>query len=210
MGTITEFLDDLYVYPEGRLIEPEEDHKQFLMHWDFTIYRTYYGNGTYYGTGSDEQWSKLLKTVIDGVTQGLARMEEADENPDATTQLRERFRLDARSDPATLDGLTQQHVRQLYVKGSGGRPMNTDKPIWRIFLLADAEVLQDPDLRLIKAVAADYDPAAVPRNTRMGPQRYFGWMAMPMTAVLGLYTELDIFQFEQIVSHASGGLGAFW
>ncbi|KAH7086799.1 hypothetical protein FB567DRAFT_51538 [Paraphoma chrysanthemicola] len=205
MRTITRFHLELQDFPDYTTPTQEENWVTNLRQWGFTIYRTYYG------TGSDEQWSELLKNVIDGVTQGLGRMEEADENPDATTQIRERFQLDARSDPATLDGLTLEHVQQLYVKGSGGRPMNTDKPIWRILLLADAQVLQDPNLRLIKAVAADYDPvAAVPRNTRAGPQRYFGWITMPTTAVLDLYTELDTFYFEEIVYHTSGGPGAFW
>ena len=205
MPTITKFLDDLYVFPEDRTVELEEDREQFLTHWGFTIYRTYYG------PGSDEQWSKLLKNIIDGVEEGLTELEEADEEPDATTKARDQFRLDARSDPATLDGLTLEDVRQLYLEGSGGKPMNTDNRPWRLFLLADAQVLQDPDLRLLKVAAADYDPvAAVPKNRWVGPQRYFGWITMPTTAVLDLYSELDMFQFKQIVNRTSGGPGAFW
>jgi hypothetical protein len=72
-----------------------------------------------------------------------------------------------------------------------------------IFLLADAEVLQDPDLRLLKVADARYDPvAAVPRNTRSGPQRNFGWLTIPTTAVLDFYNWMDIFTWEEIVGQA--------
>lgn len=205
MPTITKFLDNLYVFPEDRTVGPKEDGEQFLTHWGFTIYRTYYG------PGSDEQWSKLLKNITDSVEEGFTELEEVDKALDATTKARDQFRLDARSDPATLDGLMLEDVRQLYLEGSGGQPMNTDNRSCRLFLLADAQVLQDPDLRLLKVAAVDYDPvAAVPKNWRVGPQRYFGWITMPATAVLNLYNELDMFQSKQIVNRTSGGPGAFW
>ncbi|KAH8706876.1 hypothetical protein GQ44DRAFT_691977 [Phaeosphaeriaceae sp. PMI808] len=205
MTTITKFLNDLYRYPEDRTVQPEEDVEQFLTHWGFTIYRTYYG------PGSDEQWSKLLKKITDGVEEGLTELDEADEKPEAAVKARDQFRLDARSDPTTLKELTLEDVRQLYLDGSGGQPMNTDNRPWRLFLLADAQVLQDPDFRLLKAAAADYDSvAAVPKNTWSGPQRYFGWITMPPTAVLDLYNELGMFLFKQIVNRTSGGPGAFW
>jgi hypothetical protein len=45
---------------------------------------------------------------------------------------------------------------------------------WRMFFLADFEVLANPHLDVIKVVLAEYDAAAaIPRNTRMEPQRYF-------------------------------------
>lgn len=97
---IKEFLEHLYKPPEGRLIWPEEDQQQFLIHWGYTIYRTYYG------PGSDEKWSKLLKNIIDDVEKGLIEVEEVDEEPDAVTKIRDQFRLDGRSLPATLGGST--------------------------------------------------------------------------------------------------------
>jgi hypothetical protein len=207
-GTITKLLDDLNVLPESETVEPDEDQEQSLTHWGYTIYRTYYG------PGSDEQWSELLKKIANGVEQRLPEMDEADEEPDAVTKVWDQFRLDARSVAATLDGLTLEDVRQVYLDGSGGQPMKgIQSDNWgnAVFLVADAPVLQDPDLRLLKVSTADYDAvAAVPRNTRSGQQRYFGWMTMPTTAVLDLYSALDTFTFEEIVGHTSGGPGAFW
>jgi hypothetical protein len=191
METITRFLDHLYQLPKGRTVGPEEDQEQFLVQWGYTIYRTYYG------PGSDEQWSKLLKDITDGVAEALTELEEAVKEPDTLTKIRDQFRLDARSDPATLDGSTLEDVRQVYLEGSGGQPMRGIQPCnfgIVIFLLADAEVLQDPDLRLLKVADARYDPvAAVPRNTRSGPQRNFGWLTIPTTAVLDFYNWMDIF-----------------
>jgi hypothetical protein len=205
MTTITKFLNDLYRYPEDRTVQAEEDIEQFLTYWGFTIYRTYYG------PGSDLQWSALLQKITDGVEQGLTELDEADENPEAVSKARHQFRLDVRSDATTLEGLTLEELRQLYLDGSGGQPMNTDNRPWRLFLWADAQVLQDAEFSLLKAAAADYDPvAAVPRNKWSGPQRYFGWITMPPTAVLNLYNELGVFTFKQIVNHTSGGPGAFW
>lgn len=40
MENIKEFLEHLYKPPEGRLIGPEEDQEQFLVHWGYTIYMT--------------------------------------------------------------------------------------------------------------------------------------------------------------------------
>ena len=203
METITEFLDHLYRSPKGRIVGPEEDQEQFLVHWGYTIYRTYYG------PGSDEQWLKLLKNITDGVVKGLTELEEADKEPAAVAKARDQFRLDARSDLATLDGLTLEDVRQVYLEGSGGQPIRgTQRRNWGtfIFLLADAQVLQDPDLRLLKVADARYDPvAAVPRNTRSGPQRNFGWLTIPTTAVLDFYDWMDRFTWEQIVNQAWPG-----
>lgn len=206
MVTITKFLSNLYKFPD-RIIEPEEDREPFLTHWGFTVYRTCYS------PGSDGQWSRLLKNISDGVEEGLAKLDGADKAPNATAKAKDQFLLDVRSDPATLDSATLEDIRQRYLEGSGGQPMNTDTGLWlySLFLLADAQVLQDPDLRFLKVFAANYDPvAAVPKNRRFGPQRYFGWMTIPTTAVLDMYNELDIFEFEQLVSHAGGGPGAFW
>ncbi|CAN9459448.1 unnamed protein product [Alternaria sp. RS040] len=89
METITEFLDHLYKWPKDRIAGPEEDQEQFLVHWGYTIYRTYYG------PGSDGQWLKLLKNITDGVGKGLTELEEADKEPAAVTKARDQFQLDA-------------------------------------------------------------------------------------------------------------------
>ena len=76
---------------------------------------------------------------------------------------------------------------------------------------ADAEVLADPDLEVIKCVAADYDAAAcVPKNWKYGPQRYFGWIRMSSRHVLTLWEELRIYFFKEIGEHTAGGPGAWW
>jgi hypothetical protein len=91
------------------------------------------------------------------------------------TKAEELFKLDARSDPAASDDLTLEEVRQLHHEGKGGPPMNTDKGPWRVFILADAEVLANLDFSAIKCVVADDDAAVcVPQNSYFGPQRYFG------------------------------------
>ena len=79
MENITEFLDHLYKWPKDRIVGPEEDQEQFLVHWGYTIYRTYHG------PRSDEQWLKLLKNITDGVGKGLTELEEADKEPAAVT-----------------------------------------------------------------------------------------------------------------------------
>jgi hypothetical protein len=82
---------------------------------------------------------------------------------------------------------------------------------WRLFLLADAEVLGKADLRLIKVVEGDYDPIdRVPKNTRGGPQRYFGWITMSSTTVAELWNELYSYYLWEIGSCTTGEPGAFW
>jgi hypothetical protein len=112
------------------------------------------------------------------VHKRLYHLDGTEDNPDAYIKARDQFRLDTRSDPATLDGLTLEDVRQLWLEGSGGQPMNAENDLsrapWRLFFLADAEVLRERRLDKIKVAVADYDPAtAVPR---LGRQRYFGWI----------------------------------
>lgn len=142
----------------------------------------------------------------------LEEREGVKKNPDATAKVLDQFSLDARSDLDTLEGLTLEDVRQLYLDGSGSQPLNVDRGQRRLFLLADDQVLQDPDLARLKVVAADYDPvAAVPKNWRVGPQRYFGWITMPTTAIFQLWDALELFDIQQIVNRTSpGGPGVYW
>lgn len=127
---------------------------------------------------------------------------------DVIEKIMSRFRLDTRSDPVILDGLTLEGVRRIYHEAAGGEPMRGIQPRnsnTAIFLLADAQVLQDPGLRLFKVADADHDPiAAVPRNTRV--QRNFGWIVIPTIAILEFYYWMDIFTFEETCL----GEGSFW
>jgi hypothetical protein len=126
------------------------------------------------------------------------------------TKADELFKLDARSDPAVLDGLTLEEVRQLYHEGTEGQPMNTSKNPWRVFILVNAEVLANPELGVIKCVAADYDDAAcVPKNSWFGPQRYLGWLRTSLKHVLALWFELDIYCLREIGNGTAGGPGAW-
>ena len=200
--TITKFVDSLRKLPEGQSIELSK-LDNYLQPWGFTIYRTYYG------PGSNEQWDKLLQNITTSVKHRL-KAHGVNDDPAMITKAEELFKLDARSD-LVLDGLTLEQVRQLYHDGTGGQPLNKDKGPWRIFILVDADVLASPDLGMIKCVAADYDAAAaVPKNPRFGPQRYFGWLTMSSEHVLALWFELEMYFFEEIGNGIGGGPGAWW
>lgn len=119
-----------------------------MVHWGYTIYRTYYGRG------SNEKWSKLLENITDGVENCLHELEGAEDEPDDVTKMIDQFRLDAHSLPATLDRLIMEDVQQVYLNGSGGQPMRgIQSDSWGtcVFLLADTEVLRDPNPPLIKS-----------------------------------------------------------
>ncbi|KAH7377901.1 hypothetical protein BKA66DRAFT_421812, partial [Pyrenochaeta sp. MPI-SDFR-AT-0127] len=133
----------------------------------FTIYRTFYRSG------SDQPWESLILKITTSAESGLNMLNEAEDDPLTTTKVFTLFELDARSDPTTLEGLILELVRELCNEGTGGQPMNTTGITWRVFILADAKVLADPDV--IKCVAADYNAAEwVPRSWRAGPETFFG------------------------------------
>lgn len=150
---------------------PDEWWDQFNVNWGFTIYRTFYGSE------SDEQWRRLLQKITTGAEDEVAVLDGGSDRANAEIKVLNLFRMDPRSDANALDGKTMEDVRQLYLEGYGGELMNASSNAPRIFLLADERVLADPELGVLHIVAADYDPiAAIPRNFRMGPQRYFGWL----------------------------------
>jgi hypothetical protein len=202
------FLEKLFKPPEGEF-PTNADFDQYRRNWGFTIYRTFYG------PNSDEQWRKLLEKITKGAKYELNMMEDLDvqEPTVAFTKAWNLFRLDARSDPSTLDGLTLENVRQLYLDGTGGQPMNVDIDPWRVFLLADEAVLASPELSVINVVDADYDPVrAAITNPRVGPQRYFGWITMSPSCILILWKALDIYLLSSLGSgpDTTGGPGGFW
>jgi hypothetical protein len=204
---VEHLLKRLRKVPDGEMISKAEFNNplSFLQPWGFTIYRTYYGRG------SDRQWDELIQAMTNGAKDAVRERVNPTDDPAMVAKAVELFTLDTRSNPAVLDGLALEEVRQLYHNGTGGQPMNTDSDPWRIFMLADTEVLANPDLGMIKCVAADYDAAAcVPKNTWFGPQRYFGWLRMSSNHVLRLWLELDMYFLEQIVNHTAGGPGAWW
>jgi hypothetical protein len=200
-NTIRHFMCTLLKGPP--IIKPGEE-EQYRRPWGFTIYRTSYG------PGSEEQWRKLLQKATDSAKCRLLGREDVEKYPDATTKALNLFSLDPRSDPERLEGLSLNDVRELYLDGSGGQPLNVDREQRRIFLLADDEVLQDPDLALLKVVAADFGPGdALPRHGRVGPRYYFGWITMPTTAIYDLWVKLTLYYMEEIIS-PPGGPGVYW
>ncbi|USP76864.1 uncharacterized protein yc1106_04138 [Curvularia clavata] len=175
--------------------------EEFVGHrnWGFTIYRTGYG------PSSDQQWQQLLQTIQLGARKGALDVTETTEEDPGFQQLWSLFRLDARSDSA-LAGLGIDQLRDLYNSGEGGQPMNTDYKLHRIFLLADDEALSDPTASIIKCVDADYRAEDyIPRNTRMGGQRYFGWMPMRAGSVAELWSRLDDWDLCRIAPPTIGG-----
>jgi hypothetical protein len=182
-------MDDLRLYVDDEFV----GHRN----WGFTIYRT--------GFGSDQQWQRLLQTIQTRAYEEAQSATETTEDDPGFQQLWSLFRLDARSDP-TLAGLDIDQLRQLYNSGEGGQPMNADYKLHRIFLFADDEVLLDTNTPIIKCVDADYRAEDhIPQNTRMGGQRYFGWMRMIAGSVVELWDQLAIFEMSTIAPPTIGG-----
>jgi hypothetical protein len=184
-------------------------------HWGFTIYRTGYG------PSSDQQWQRLLETIQAGAYEGaFDAIESEEEDPKRDAEFQELwslFRLDARSDPA-LAGLDMDQLRQLYNSGEGGQPMNSDFNLHRIFLLADEQVLSDPaasclyappkpmNFPVVKCVDVDYRAEDhIPRDTRVGGQRYFGWMRMKAASVADFWVRLGMREMSELAPPTIGG-----
>jgi hypothetical protein len=155
----------------------------------------------HYLTNNGSDSSKQFRPVR---MRALSATESTEDNS-GFQQLWSLFHLDARSDPA-LAGLDMDQLRQLYNSGEGGQPMNADYNLHRIFLFADDKVLSDPTASIIKCVDADYRAEDyVPRNKRMGGQRYFGWMRMRAGSVAELWVCLDLFEMSTIAPLTIGG-----
>tara|TARA_R110002003_G_scaffold118_6_gene10554 strand:- start:478 stop:1092 length:615 start_codon:yes stop_codon:yes gene_type:complete len=170
-----------------------------FRNWGYTIYRTAYGPST------DQRWQQLLEKIQTQAYAATLRVCKTTADDPTVQQVWSLFRLDARSDPA-LKGLSMEQLRLLYRNGDGGVPMNADLRSHRVFLLADEEVLSDADAFLVKCVEADYEAADhVPRNTRLGGQRYFGWMPMRSAEIVELWKELEFNDLERIAPRTIAG-----
>jgi hypothetical protein len=73
--------------------------------------------------------------------------------------------------------------------------------------LADEEVLQNPDLGVLKAVQADYDPGEYENDD---PQRYYGWITMHPRSLVDLWVELEAADSGRSGIIWSEPPGAFW
>ena len=78
------------------------------------------------------------------------------------------------------------------MKESSGQSMNLhNNHPFRIFILADKEVLAMPELPMIKIVASNYNaPDTVPYNWKSGPKRYFGRTTMLVQDILYLLRKM--------------------
>lgn len=167
--------------------------------WGFTVYRTSYGPST------EEQWQHFLQKVQTHAYKQTQEVADASENNPDFVQIWSLFQIDARSNPA-LAGLGLDELRRLYNSGDGGPPVNADLRSHRVFLVADDAVLSDVETFTVKCVEADYQANDhIPRNPRLGGQRYFGWMPMRAEDIVGLWKELEIFPFQTIAPQTIGG-----
>lgn len=118
MDNNPEFLAYLHELAPAGIVGPEVDEELFLVHWGYKIYRTYYGPGS-----EKKKVVKAIRNVTNGVENRLNDLEGAEDVLDDVAKIMDQFRLDARSLPASLDGLTTEDIRQSHLKGSGGQPM---------------------------------------------------------------------------------------
>lgn len=207
-------LDSAFRPPDGTSWTQGDDVSHFYRNWGFTIYRTAYGPAT------DQQWSTLLAKINEQVLDeidtyskpGPGGREEAQENEEnaIADQLRGLFRLDPRSDVTLLGDKGINEVRAVYKdqatqSSPEDLPLMHDSGAQRIFLLADADVLEGVDRDAyfwVKCVEADHEDRPV-RNTRMGPP-WLGWMKMTTRSVVDLSYELPVRDLENI-SPGRGG-----
>lgn len=192
MSTAAEWLKELH-YPSD--IDGDED---LIRSWGFTIYRTFYG------PSSDQEWQQLVETIQKQAYEKALSGTSSNEDDPEFQHLWSLFRLDARSDP-TLSGLGFEQLRQLYISGEGGTPMNANLRSHRLFLVVDEEVLSGVEGCIVKCVEADYlAEDHVSRNSRY-PQRYFGHFKAKADSVVGLWKELEIFPIETVAPQTIGG-----
>lgn len=157
------------------------DHDRHYKQWGFVIYRTYYG------PESDQQWTMLIKHISTTVLAGLRKYQDQGEDPKAVSILSANFKLDARSDPTALNGLTMDQVSQLYCDEVGGSFLEMRDsliPDHRILLLADEEVLNNVDTGVVRVVqAAPIEDA--------DPECHYQWMRLWVGLLIQFWVDLE-------------------
>lgn len=210
---LSDMVQGLLRLPDDQTFPPDADLSPFYTNWGFSVYRTAYG------PSSDRQWQTLVDKIR---AQAVAEVKlhsgpdqehsgDRDDGGDQSAlQLLSLFRLDLHSDPATLKDADMDRVRQIYRDAVEGVPMHADRQsCFRLFLLVDDEVLAGAanGESWIKCVQVDYDAADyVPRNTRVGGQRYFGWMKMTTRSLLDLWSSLQSWDLQRIAPPTIGGM----
>ncbi|KIL85982.1 hypothetical protein FAVG1_10951 [Fusarium avenaceum] len=178
--------------PEGYVISEEEqammdNAEPSLVGWGFTVYRTYYG------PGSDENWDTLCNKAKEEADKELMAC-IYDGNEEIAEKLKPLFRLDARSDPVLLDGLSLAELCKVYKDKTGGEP----EPVHRccVFLVADEQVLSQIGQGnfIIKAVDADSPPSPQEGASVTSRSNGFswGWHVMEIRQMLEFWGMLDI------------------
>ncbi|KAF5237097.1 hypothetical protein FAUST_6237 [Fusarium austroamericanum] len=167
---------------QERWDELKDADPPYLGRWGFTIYRTYYG------PGSDENWDTLLKKAKEETFEAL--LEE--DHDDIAAKICPLFQLDARSDPALLDGLSLGDLCKIYHDKVGGEPM----PWYRspVFLAAEEHVLNDigEGNLIVKYVDADEPPREeVPLRTNT-TEAWWGWSRMELRQIFELWSGLVV------------------
>ncbi|KAF2012852.1 hypothetical protein BU24DRAFT_453173 [Aaosphaeria arxii CBS 175.79] len=201
MEYTADMLKDLLRLPEGQVFSADEDLSRFYRQWGFTIYRTAYGETT------NDLWDSLSQDIRSRVRDQILGSDTAGDNAEAQ-RLWSLFVLDVRDDPGNLSGATMDQVRLAFREEVGGRPMNVDDGPRRIFLYVDEEVMEfvGRGELMVKCVQADYRAEDyVPRNPRLGGQRFFGWMKATTKSLLSLWYTLSMRNFDEIAPETIGG-----
>lgn len=180
-STIRDILRRIYRPPIDVDIYPADRDKHYKP-WGFTLYRTCYT------PESDQQWKLLIDKISTTVLATLSEHKDEGDDPHDIAIISEHFRLDARSDPATLNGLTMDEVCQIHRNEVGGSPMEMRislTPDHHIFLLADEEVLQSLDSGVLKVVqAAPIKDADI--------ECYYQWMTVYVKFLIDFWIALEI------------------
>lgn len=195
-------LKRLWRPPENVDIWPADDDIYYKS-WGFTIYRTCYD------PGSEQQWNLLIEKISTSVHAGIKACECPTDTASDISKLYNLFKLDARSSP-DLDGLTRAKICQIYRDAVGGAPMEmmtSLTPDYPIFLLADEEVLRDPDFKILKVVQSDYRAFAY---DGLDAPFYLDWMTMHPGSVVDFWDELEDSDHGLADFLPSKVPGAFW
>jgi hypothetical protein len=181
-SVIQDILRRIYRPPINVNICPADYDKHYKP-WGFTLYRTCYA------PESNQQWKLLVDKISTTVLATLSEYNEKDEGDDShnIAIISEHFRLDALSNPATLDGLTMDKVSQIHRSEVGDSPMemrNSLTPDHQIFLLADGEVLQSLDSGVLKVVQA------APIGADL--ECFYQWMTVEVELLIDSWIALEI------------------